>query len=106
MTNRAQKVKLNSVELDRMNLDQALRDFEVSNARVLDLTQRLIDSERRRREVEAEVETLRSRLDEVASHGNGADRPTAEPTPFAERVARWTLRRAKTAAKTLLRRPS
>lgn len=30
------------VELDRLSLEQALRDFEVANARVVDLTQRLI----------------------------------------------------------------
>ena len=29
-------------ELDRLSLTQALRDFEVANARVIDLTQRLI----------------------------------------------------------------
>ena len=30
-------------ELDRLSLDQALRDFEIANARVVDLTQRLVD---------------------------------------------------------------
>jgi predicted nucleic acid-binding Zn-ribbon protein len=30
-------------ELDRLSLEQAIRDFEIANARVIDLTQRLID---------------------------------------------------------------
>ena len=30
------------VELDRLSLEQTLRDFEVANARAVDLTQRLI----------------------------------------------------------------
>ena len=31
-------------EIDRLSLEQALRDFEVANARVVDLTQRLISA--------------------------------------------------------------
>lgn len=31
-------------ELDRLSLTQALLDFEVANARVIDLTQRLMDA--------------------------------------------------------------
>ena len=31
-------------EIDRLSLEQALRDFEIANARVVDLTQRLISS--------------------------------------------------------------
>jgi hypothetical protein len=30
-------------ELDRLSVEQALRDFEIANARTIDLTQRLID---------------------------------------------------------------
>lgn len=30
-------------ELDRLSLEEALRDFEIANARVIDLTQRLVD---------------------------------------------------------------
>ena len=34
-------------ELDRLSLEQALRDFEIANARVIDLTQRLITANER-----------------------------------------------------------
>ena len=30
-------------ELDRLSLEQSLRDFEIANARVIDLTRRLVD---------------------------------------------------------------
>lgn len=55
------------LDLDRVSLEQALRDFEIANARVLDLTQRLIASERRRAEVENELQQLRQ------SHRTGAN---------------------------------
>lgn len=45
-----------SVELDRLSLTQALVDFEVANARVTDLTQRLIDAAN-------EIVALRAELD-------------------------------------------
>ena len=43
-------------ELDRLSLTQALVDFEVANARVTDLTQRLIDAAN-------EIAALRQELD-------------------------------------------
>jgi len=43
-------------ELDRLSLNQALLDFEVANARVTDLTQRLIDASN-------EIAALRAELD-------------------------------------------
>jgi hypothetical protein len=42
-------------ELDRLSLEQALRDFEVANTRVIELTQRLID-------LSHEVTALREQL--------------------------------------------
>jgi hypothetical protein len=33
-------------ELDRLSLEQALRDFEIANTRVRDLTQRLVEQSR------------------------------------------------------------
>ncbi len=42
-------------ELDRLSVEQALRDFEIANARTIDLTQRLVDLSR-------EVVTLREQL--------------------------------------------
>jgi hypothetical protein len=77
----------NPADLDRVSLTQALRDFEIANARVLDLTQRLVESERRRRELEHELEQLR--------HSGPA--PTL---PY--RAARWAFHRARDAAKRVL----
>lgn len=47
-----------TAELDRESLRQALLDFEVANARVLDLTQRLVESR-------ATIAQLRSDLEEM-----------------------------------------
>jgi hypothetical protein len=38
------KPSVSASELDRINLVQALRDFEVANARVIDLTARLTET--------------------------------------------------------------
>ncbi len=45
--------------LDAVSLDQALRDFEVANGRVVDLTQRLITVTGERRLLQTELEILR-----------------------------------------------
>src|SRR5690349_1563120 len=42
-------------ELDRLSVEQALRDFEIANARTIDVTQRLAD-------LSTEVRLLRERL--------------------------------------------
>ncbi len=42
-------------ELDRLSVEQALRDFEIANARTVDLTQRLAD-------LSTEVRLLRERV--------------------------------------------
>lgn len=49
-------------DLDRASLVQALKDFEIANARVLDLTQRLLESERARKLAESQLENARIRL--------------------------------------------
>ena len=46
-------------QLDAISVAQALRDVETANARVIDLSRRLIESERRRRELSDELERLR-----------------------------------------------
>jgi len=46
-------------ELDDLSLRQALLDFEVANARVVDLTQRLIEATATLNEYRAEVDHLR-----------------------------------------------
>ena len=45
--------------IDRVSLEQALRDFDIANARVIDLTRRLIASEH-------QVVTLQRGIDEAA----------------------------------------
>ena len=49
--------------LDRINLTQALLDFEIANARVLDLTSRVVDSNKRVLKLQAEAEASRLALD-------------------------------------------
>lgn len=49
--------------LDRLNLTQALLDFEVANARVLDLTARLVESNKRVLTLQAENEAHRLDLE-------------------------------------------
>lgn len=49
--------------LDRLNLTQALLDFEVANARVLDLTARLVESNKRVVGLQAEADAMRGALD-------------------------------------------
>lgn len=46
--------------LDRLNLTQALLDFEVANARVLDLTARLVESNKRVIALQVENESYRN----------------------------------------------
>ena len=46
-TSDSREPTLDTDALDRLNLSQALRDFEVANARVIDLTARLTDTHKR-----------------------------------------------------------
>jgi hypothetical protein len=47
-------------ELSRLSLEQALVDFEIANARVVDLTQRLVAAGEEIAELRREVEVLRA----------------------------------------------
>ncbi len=49
--------------LDRLNLTQALLDFEIANARVLDLTARLVDSNKRVLKLQGEADAARAAID-------------------------------------------
>ncbi len=49
--------------LDRLNLTQALLDFELANARVLDLTARVVESNKRVLTLQAENEAHRLAAD-------------------------------------------
>ncbi|MCA1674438.1 MAG: hypothetical protein LC799_20360 [Actinobacteria bacterium] len=52
-------------ELDRLSLTQALRDFEVANARVIDLTQRLIAARSDLVAVRQDLDALRQTHEEL-----------------------------------------
>jgi hypothetical protein len=54
-----------TAELDRLNLEQALRDTEVANQRVMDLTQRLVGAAQQNQELRVELDTVRTRLAEL-----------------------------------------
>lgn len=83
----------NSVDLDPLNLEQALIDFEVANARVIDLTRRLTEMNRQLTSARNELEETRVqlRVSEGARHQLEASRAYQ----LAQRlgVARSLLRR-------------
>jgi hypothetical protein len=54
-------------EIDRLSLEQALRDFEVANERVMDLTQRLISANDKVVEQQTELDRVRVELTELRS---------------------------------------
>lgn len=72
-------------ELDRLSLDQALRDFDVANARVVDLTQRLIGAGQELLRARDELETLRREHEELRVAHEGMQRSRA--FKMASRVA-------------------
>jgi hypothetical protein len=51
--------------LDQLSLEQALKDVDIANARVIDLTQRLIAAQHRTIELEEAVERLQVELREL-----------------------------------------
>jgi hypothetical protein len=56
-------------EIDRLSLEQALRDFEIANTRVVDLTQRLISSNDKVLSIQRELDILRVEMAELrATH--------------------------------------
>ena len=54
-------------EMDALSLTQALLDFEMANARVLDLTARLVEANGRVLGLQAEADAARRTIDEVRS---------------------------------------
>jgi predicted nucleic acid-binding Zn-ribbon protein len=51
----------NTVDLDGISLEQALRDFEVANARVIDLTKRLTSLNKQYLKAQSELQKARLR---------------------------------------------
>jgi hypothetical protein len=54
-------------EMDRLSLEQAIRDFEIANGRVVDLTQRLISSNERAVQLQQELDRTQTALVELNS---------------------------------------
>ncbi len=54
-------------DIDRMSLEQALLDVEVANARVIDLTARLVEANQRSTALRAEADGLRAQITAAAA---------------------------------------
>ncbi|HET7489412.1 MAG TPA: hypothetical protein VFJ85_15905 [Acidimicrobiales bacterium] len=77
-------------EMDRLSLTQALHDFEVANARVVDLTQRLIGTGRELTEAREQLASLQRRYDELRTTHETMQRSRA--FRLANRI--WAIRNA------------
>lgn len=77
-------------ELDRLSLAQALRDFDVANARVVDLTHRLIAAGDELKALRQELEGLRREHDELRTTHEQMRRSKA--FKLASRI--WAVRNA------------
>jgi predicted nucleic acid-binding Zn-ribbon protein len=80
-------------ELDRLSLEQALRDFEIANARAIDLTERLVDlskeiSTLREQVIGAEARVESARLENEAIRASVTFRVQA----WVDRVRGWRRR--------------
>lgn len=78
--------------LDAISLAQALRDFETANARVLDLTQRLVESERRRADLSNELEHMRLRV--ASAEAEMASQSLGDALKLSRRVLRKIVQKA------------
>lgn len=52
-------------EMSDLSLTQALHDFEIANARVIDLTQRLVEATRTIADLRTEVDVVRAEMKEL-----------------------------------------
>jgi len=79
--------------LDRLSLEQALRDFEIANARTIDLTQRLIDASKeisrlRGQVVEAQEQAAATRAENAALRASTTYRLVELSTKIRRRLGR------------------
>jgi hypothetical protein len=82
--------------LDRLNLTQALLDFELANARVLDLTARLVESNKRVLTLQSGADAGQAELDAACLGLDGARVDIAElQRRLAEMEASITYRVAR-----------
>ena len=77
-------------EMDRLSLEQALRDVDVANARVTDLTQRLIGAGDELVALRTELEALRRQYEELRATHEQMRRSKA--FKLADRI--WAIRNA------------
>ncbi len=83
--------------LDRLNLTQALLDFELANARVLDLTARLVESNKRVLSLQTNADIVNAERDAATKGLDGARVDIAElQRRLAEIEASNTYRAART----------
>lgn len=77
-------------EMDDLSLSQALRDFEIANARVIDLTQRLVEASKTIAELRAEIDVARAEMKDLEA------RHEAMQHSMAFRIASkiWAVRNA------------
>ena len=78
-------------QMDELSLTQALLDFEMANARVLDLTARLVEANGRVLGLQAEADAARRTIDEVrgslaAKEAELAELKSSRAFKLAERI--------------------
>jgi len=97
--------ELTTERIDAISLEQALRDFENANARVVVLTQRLLASESERKRLADELERLRLRVATTPPPPPppAPIAPPPPPSPLATRVAKAPRALAKRALRRLKR---
>lgn len=86
-----------AADLDRISLEQALRDFDVANARVLDLTRRLTTMSSQLSDSQTQVATLRIKIRKMEQTRLAAAKAPSRSNPLrpiAHEAAR-ALRRVK-----------
>ena len=77
-------------EVDRLSLDQALVDVEIANARVIDLTQRLLESRQEIAILQSQVERLQTEFQEL----NVRHEEMRSSTAFRLATKVWMIRNA------------
>lgn len=77
-------------QIDALSLEQALIDFERANARVLDLTARLVESQKRVLDVQGEGDQLRAEIAALRDALAAAQARSAEIT--SSRAYKWSNR--------------
>ena len=75
-------------EMDRLSLEKAVKDFEIANVRVVDLTQRLITANERIVELQRNTDALQTAHTELLNRHAAM----TESTAYGLAHKMWTLR--------------